>query len=64
MAQTHLLGIHRLAARFDNRFDFVYGVSQKIKKKKGIGESLGLDPDRCYNIIKHFKSRRSDGLQA
>ena len=36
---------HRLAARFDNRFDFVAGVFSKDKKKSiTFGKSLGLDP--------------------
>ena len=59
---------HRLAARFDNRFDFVAGVFSKNKKKsKEFGKSLGLDPDRCYNDYKLMakkESARSDGLQA
>ena len=49
---------HRLAARFDNRFDFVAGVFSKDKKKsKEFGESLGLDPDRCYNDYKVMAKR-------
>ena len=59
---------HRLAARFDNRFDFVAGVFSKDKKKsKEFGKSLGLDPDRCYNdykVMAKKESARSDGLQA
>ena len=59
---------HRLAARFDNRFDFVSGVFSKDKKKsKEFGKSLGLDPDRCYNdykVMAKKESARSDGLQA
>jgi predicted dehydrogenase len=59
---------HRLAARFDNRFDFVAGVFSKDKKKsKAFGKSLGLDPDRCYNdykIMAKHESARSDGVQA
>ena len=59
---------HRLAARFDNRFDFVAGVFSKDKKKsKEFGKSLGLDPDRCYNdykIMAKNESLRPDGVQA
>ena len=59
---------HRLAARFDNRFEFVAGVFSKDKKKsKEFGKSLGLDPDRCYNdykIMAKKESARSDGVQA
>jgi len=59
---------HRLAARFDNRFDFVAGVFSKDKKKsKEFGKSLGLDPDRCYNdykVMAKKEATRSDGIQA
>ena len=59
---------HRLAARFDNRFDFVAGVFSKDKKKSiTFGKSLGLDPKRCYNDYKTMakgEAQRSDGLQA
>ena len=44
---------HRLAARFDNRFDFKAGVfSQDINKSKNFGLSLGLDESRCYDDFK------------
>ena len=59
---------HRLAARFDNRFDFVAGVfSRDIKKSKEFGISLGLDPSRCYVDYKAMAKKeasRSDGIQA
>jgi predicted dehydrogenase len=59
---------HRLAARFDNRFDFVAGVFSRDKKKsKEFGKSLGLDTDRCYNdykIMAKKESARPDGVQA
>ena len=59
---------HRLAARFDNRFDFVAGVFSRDKNKsKEFGKSLGLDTDRCYNdykIMAKKESARSDGVQA
>ena len=59
---------HRLAARFDNRFNFVAGVFSKDKNKsKEFGKSLGLDTDRCYNdykIMAKKESARSDGVQA
>jgi len=59
---------HRLASRFDNRFDFVAGVfSRDINKSIKFGKSLGLDPSRCYDDYvtmakKEFK--RKDGIQA
>ena len=59
---------HRLAARFDNRFEFVAGVFSKDKKKsKEFGRSLGLDSDRCYNDYKIMAKKelaRHDGVQA
>ena len=59
---------HRLAARFDNRFEFVAGVFSKDKKKsKEFGRSLGLDSDRCYNDYKIMAKQelaRNDGVQA
>ena len=59
---------HRLAARFDNRFEFVAGVFSKDKKKsKEFGRSLGLDSDRCYNDYKIMAKQelaRHDGGQA
>ncbi len=59
---------HRLAARFDNRFEFVSGVfSRDIKKSKNFGISLGLNPDRCYSDYASMakkESMRSDGIKA
>ena len=59
---------HRLAARFDNRFDFVAGVfSKNIIKSKKFGIDLGLDPERCYaNFLQMAKkeSKRKDGIEA
>ena len=59
---------HRLAARFDNRFEFVAGVfSKNIKKSKDFGVSLGLDPKRCYADYLSMateESKKSDGIQA
>ena len=59
---------HRLAARFDNRFEFVAGVfSRDIKKSKEFGMALGLDPSRCYSDYKSMaknETSRLDGIQA
>ena len=59
---------HRLAARFDNRFDFVAGVfSKDIKKSILFGKSLGLEKDRCYKNYKEMalkESQRDDGIEA
>ena len=59
---------HRLAARFDNRFEFVAGVfSRDIKKSKEFGIALGLEPSRCYSDYKTMAKKealRSNGIQA
>ena len=59
---------HRLAARFDNRFDFVAGVFSKDKKKSiEFGKSLGLSEGRCYHDFQTMakkESERSDGIEA
>ena len=59
---------HRLAARFDNRFEFVAGVfSRDINKSRKFGASLGLDPSRCYDdyiSMSKIESKRTDGIEA
>ena len=59
---------HRLASRFDNRFEFVAGVfSRNIKKSIKFGKSLGLDPSRCYDdyiTMAKTEYKRKDGIQA
>jgi len=59
---------HRLAARFDNRFEFVAGVfSRDIKKSKEFGMALGLNPSRCYLDYKSMaknEASRTDSIQA
>lgn len=59
---------HRLAARFDNRFEFVAGVFSKNKHKSiEFGKSLGLSKDRCYNnyqTMAKAESIRPDGIEA
>ncbi len=59
---------HRLAARFDNRFEFKAGIfSKSIKKSKNFGVALGIDQDRCYESYKkmaNIESKREDGIQA
>ncbi|SVB08891.1 uncharacterized protein METZ01_LOCUS161745 [marine metagenome] len=59
---------HRLAARFDNRFEFVAGVfSRDINKSRKFGTSLGLDTQRCYDdyfLMAKQESKRTDGIEA
>ena len=59
---------HRLASRFDNKFETVAGVfsTDKLKSKK-FGISLGISEDRCYSdflTMAKKESQRSDGIQA
>ena len=59
---------HRLASRFDNRFEMVAGVFSTDKNKsKKFGSSLGIDPKRCYSDYKAMaqqESKRKDGIEA
>ena len=59
---------HRLAARFDNRFEFVAGVfSRDINKSRKFGISLGLDPSRCYDdhiLMAKREHKLTEGIQA
>ncbi len=59
---------HRLASRFDNRFEMVAGVfSTNKNKSKNFGTALGIDPNRCYSDYKEMakkESERKDGMEA
>jgi len=59
---------HRLAARFDNRFNFVAGVfSRNPEKSKQFAISLGVDPSRAYsdyNEMAENERKRDDGVEA
>ncbi len=59
---------HRLASRFDNKFETVAGVFSTDKSKsKKFGISLGISEDRCYAdflTMAKKESQRSDGIQA
>jgi len=59
---------HRLAARFDNRFNFVSGVfSRNPEKSKQFAISLGVDPSRAYsdyNQMAENEKKRKDGIEA
>lgn len=60
--------VHRMAARLDNRFDFVAGaLSSTPEKAVASGRELGLDPARTYSSYKEMarsEARRSDGIEA
>ena len=50
---------HRLAARFDNRYEIVAGVFSRDKKKsREFGKSLGIDEARCYHDYIEMAKKR------
>jgi len=57
---------HRLAARFDNRYENVAGVFSRNKNKSiEFGKSIGIDEKRCYNNyieMAQTESSRTDGI--
>ena len=58
---------HRLAARFDNRYENVAGVFSRNKNKSiEFGKSIGIDKARCYNNyieMAKTESERTDGIE-
>tara|TARA_B100002052_G_scaffold120574_1_gene110968 strand:- start:3039 stop:4226 length:1188 start_codon:yes stop_codon:yes gene_type:complete len=58
---------HRLAARFDNRYENVAGVFSRNKNKSiEFGKSIGIDRARCYNHyieMAKAESERADGIE-
>tara|TARA_B100000963_G_C22635065_1_gene677161 strand:- start:107 stop:1237 length:1131 start_codon:yes stop_codon:yes gene_type:complete len=58
--------VHRIAARFDDKYTFVAGVfSRNEKTSKSFGKSLGLEKNRCYKNYKELCNKerdRSDGI--
>jgi predicted dehydrogenase len=60
--------VHRLAARIDDKYDFVAGaLSADSKKAKASGEELGLAADRIYSdykIMAKAEAARADGIEA
>ena len=51
---------HRLAARFDNRFNFVAGVfSRNPEKSKQFAMSLGIDSSRVYSDYKEMAEKEN-----
>ena len=61
-------GVHRMAARLDNRFDLVAGaLSSTPEKSLASGQELGLDPERCYGSFEEMAEKealREDGIEA
>ena len=58
--------VHRISARFDNRYEIVAGVfSRNAKLSINFGKSLGISEDRCYSNFKEMalkESKRNDGI--
>jgi predicted dehydrogenase len=59
--------VHRISARFDNKYEIVAGVfSRNSKLSINFGKKLGIQKDRCYsNFIEmaNKESKRKDGIQ-
>ncbi|MEO0913765.1 MAG: Gfo/Idh/MocA family oxidoreductase [Pseudomonadota bacterium] len=61
-------GVHRIAARIDDRFELVAGaLSSSPEKAWASGEDLGLAPDRIYadfEAMADAEAAREDGIEA
>ncbi|RYH01709.1 Gfo/Idh/MocA family oxidoreductase [Salipiger sp. IMCC34102] len=61
-------GVHRIAARIDNRFELVAGaLSSSPERAQASGRALGLDPARTYDDFKAMAKREArlkDGIEA
>ena len=59
--------VHRISARFDDRYEIVAGVfSRNSKLSISFGKTLGISKDRCYSNFKEMalkESKRNDGIQ-
>jgi predicted dehydrogenase len=59
-------GVHRIAARIDDRYELVAGAfSSTAEKSKASGEALGVDPARCYGSFEEMaaaEKERPDGI--
>jgi predicted dehydrogenase len=60
--------VHRLAARIDDKYEFVAGaLSSDAKRSAASGAELGLSADRCYTDYKAMakaEAARADGIEA
>src|SRR3712207_5278231 len=60
--------VHRIAARIDDRWDFVAGaLSSDPERARLSGEDLLLSPDRIYGSLQEMAEResaREDGIDA
>ena len=59
--------IHRISARFDDKYEIVAGVfSRDSKLSINFGKTLGISKDRCYSTFKEMalkESKRKDGIK-
>ncbi len=59
-------GVHRLAARMDDRYELVAGAfSSTAERSRASGAELGLDPGRCYGSFGEMaqaEKGRADGI--
>ena len=60
--------VHRIAARLDDRYEFVAGALSSTPEKSQVsGKSLGLSPDRIYDDFRQMamrEARLKDGIEA
>ena len=61
-------GVHRIAARLDDRYQLVAGaLSSTPEKAQASGKALGLAPDRTYDDFRQMairEARLKDGIEA
>lgn len=61
-------GVHRIAARIDDRYELVAGAfSSTPEKSMASGAELGVDPKRCYGDFTEMAKREArlkDGIEA
>lgn len=61
-------GVHRIASRIDDKFEFVAGaLSSTPEKSRASGEALGLSADRIYDDYKQMairEARLKTGIEA
>ncbi|BES73269.1 Gfo/Idh/MocA family oxidoreductase [Marinobacter nanhaiticus D15-8W] len=61
-------GVHRMAARLDDRYELIAGVfSARPDVNRASASELRIDPSRCYDDVSELiagESGRDDGVQA
>ena len=67
-ADAFIGAVHRIAARLDDRYEFVAGaLSSTPEKSQASGKALGLSPDRIYDDFRRMairEARLKDGIEA